>query len=777
MSVKLLRLRMTMLLVVVLLITATILEMGSAPVAAQATPNATTRATLLLRGTPTPVLRGTATRQAPATPKEATPPVPTVATATPIPTPTPVVDGIHYPINQSATSPQLADIALAVRSALLSADQLILTVAFENQTDEPIRFSFITPVEQQRIQLVDSGGTAHEVVALDERWAAIQPAGGFVSGGANLGTVTFARPIGPGPYRLTGIFDYPPIEFALDQPAANDGTVVVPNGTYTVDATLFSNDEVLEPLRLHVQRVTITEEQVTFAVAFVNTGYRHYALRRGPTGSDAILLDAERRQLSPNAVSASLVDTITPEGGIAAGAAYTGTVTFPRPAALSTLRFTFTRYTTLTLRFGPSGLIDNSLATTADGTPPPTPTPQPDVAIYNALRDLLMRQAAALLADDMETFLQGVSPALRSTVSNAFTQLATMPLATLELTLDPGQDYTVARQDQVAAVAVALRYTFNGVPADNLFVQDFLVDFVRQAEGSEEGNWQISSIVPQNNTPFWWNGLVTTYEAPHFLIVTRPDTATTLETLAQEVETAYTTVANQGLVLEDRYVAYFTGQDEPFSTYTGATNPNILGVALSRYRIDAATIEVVSRAFYINGSNFIEAAQIEQRQSTITHELVHLALAQDARPFTPPWLAEGLAVYYAGQATALDRSNEYNRQRLSTLDLTELTRLSALGIHDAAGETTSYRYLYSGAVLAYLIEQYGEERVLTFYQSYAQVPVADIEDRLPLYSTPLSQESTFQALSLEVTENALATNFDLSLAALDAAVKEWLLAQ
>jgi hypothetical protein len=589
--------------------------------------------------------------------------------------------------------------------------------------------------------------------------------------------VTFARPIGPAPYQLTGIFDYPPITFALDQPAAEREGETVPNGTYLVNATLFSNDEVLEPLRLTVQQVTVADASVTFAVTFVNTGYRQYALRRGPTGMDATLLDADRRQLQPSAVSASLSDTITPDEGIAAGAAYTGTITFPRPAALTELRFTFTRYSTLTLRFGADGRVESTLATTADGIPPPTPTPQPDVAIYTALHNLLQRQATALLENNPEAFLQGVAPALRPAVAEAFTQLAAMPLATVALTLDPGQDYTVARADQMAAVAVALHYTFRGVPADNLFVQDFLVDFARQTEDPAASGWQISAIAPQNNTPFWWSGAVTTYETPHFLIFTRPNTATRMETLAQEVETAYTTVGEQGLPLEDRYVAYFTGPDESFSTYTGATNPNILGVALSRYRIDAEAIAVVSRAFYINGSNFVDAAQIEQRQSTITHELVHLALAQDARPFTPPWLAEGLAVYYAGQDTAADRSRQFNAERLPTLDLTELTRLSSLGIHDAAGETTSYRYLYAGAVIAYLIETYGETQVFAFYQRYAQVPVTDIQDRLPLYVSPLAQDRTFQALSVEVTEAALAANFDLTLATLDAAVKEWLLAQ
>jgi len=749
---------------------------GSARLFAQTTPQVPPQATALLRGTPTPLLRGTTTGQGTTRESQRVTPTPR-ATATALPTPTATAAGEYYGIDQRSLSEQLPDIALAVRSATLTTDQLILTVAFENRSDGPIRFSFISAVDAERIQLIDRNGALYPPTAADERWLAIQPAGGFVTEGANLGAVAFARPIGPGPYQLTGIFDYPPIEFALDQPTATTAPIAVPNGLYPIDATLFSNDEVLEPLRLHIEHLALDDETVTFTIGFVNTGYRQYALRRGPTGMDAALLDIDRHQFAPQQVSASLADTITPAQGIAAGTSYTGTITFPRPAELTELRFDFARYTPLTLRFGPSGLRSSSLATSANATPPPTPTPQADIAIYHALRSLLAAQSAALLAGDMETFLQGITPEIRPTVGHAFTQLATMPLATVALTLDPGQDYTVARAAQMAAVTVRLRYTLAGVPADNPFVQEFLVDFLYQADDSTEQIWQISSIEPQNNTPFWWHGTVITDETPHFLIITRPAMAMDLALLAEEVESAYAAVANQNLALEDRYVAYFTGPDESFSTYTGATNPNILGVALSRYQIDALSIAVVSRAFYINGQHFADAARIGERQSTITHELVHLALAHNARPFTPPWLAEGLALYYAGQESAVDRSNPYNREQFATIDLTALTRLSSLGIHDATGESSSYRYLYSGAVIAYLVEQYGEEQLLAFYQSYAAVEMADIEDRLPLYANPLGEDRAFQALSVEVTEEQLTANFNLSLATLDAAVKEWLLAE
>lgn len=688
--------------------------------------------------------------------------------------------GEHYQIEQQVESAELPEIALAVQRAHLTADTLSLTVAFRNQTDEALRFSFITAVETERIRLIDSSGSPHVASAADQQWRAVQPAGGFVPGGANLGTVTFARPIGPGPYQLLGIFDYPALEFDLRQPIAAPPLSAVPAGTYLVESTLFSTESVLEPLRLAVRAVTIEQETVRFTIAFTNSGYRQYGLRRGPTGSDASLLDADRRQYSPLAVSASLRDNITPPEGIAPGAAYTGTVTFPRPAVIDELTFLFAQYSPLRLQFGADGLVDSQLASSSAGTPPTQPTPQPDIALYQQLSALLDSQTTSLRTNQIDQFRSGIAATAQVTLTAPFSQLATMPLATLQMTLAPTDTLPTNNPQQLTALPVTVRYTFAGVPGDNVFIHDFAANFTQQPttdDGMAERQWQLTTLSPQNNTPFWWNGTVSTYETPHFLIFTRPGTATALETLAQEVETAYALVREQGLPLEERYIAFFTSPEENFAAYTGATNPDILGVALSRYQIDAEAIDVVSRAFYINGSNFVDEDQVEQRQSTITHELVHLALAETARPFTPPWLAEGLAVYYADQDTAADRSVRYNAERLPTIDLTQLTSLSSLGIHDGAGETTSYRYLYSGAVIAYLVERYGEEQVLAFYRGYAAVPAAEVQDRLPLYVNPLEQDRVFQSLSSEVTETALVNHFDLTLAELDAAVKEWLLGQ
>jgi len=749
--------------------------------------------TPLLQGTATPLLRGTATPQhratraplaaasvtglptpvlTPTSPSTSTPTSPPTSPPTLSPKPSPFGD--QYQLNRSVASEQLPNIALSIRRATRSDKQLILTLAFENRTDEALRFSFISPVEERRLQLIDGNGQTHAATAMDSQWAAIQPEGGFVAKGANVGTVTFAAPIGPGPYQLMGIFDYPPLIFQLNNQIVASTAVVVPNGRYPINTMLFSHDEVLEPLRLHIPAITLTDETIAVTVGVVNTNYLAYGLQRGPTGMDATLLDADKRQISPMAISTSLTDGITPENGILPGATHTGTITFPRPADLSESHFIFSRYSPLFLGFDANGLRENGLATLSDGQAPIAPTPQPDVARYNELRALLSEQSTALLENDRQNFLQGLSEMISPSVENAFGRLAQMPLTTLAFQFAPGQSFDNRGPDTVGNMDVLLRYTFDGVTTENHFIQDFSVDFVRHQNEEATPTWQINQISPLNTLPFWWTNDVISHQTDHFLIFTRYDATDAIAALSKEMETAYTIVSEQGLPLEERYVAYVTDPEEEFAAYTGATNPNVLGVALSRYQINEAAIKVIGRAFYINGSNFVHAEQLEQRQSTITHELVHLALAADARPFTPPWLAEGLAVYYAGQPTAADYDASYNANRVSTLDLPALTRISSLGVHDPGGETTSYRYLYSGAVIAYLVENYEEASVLAFYRSYAQIPAAEIQDRLPLFSSQPTQDRVFQIMSVEITERTLADDFGLSLDTLDDAVKTWL---
>ena len=196
-------------------------------------------------------------------------------------------------------------------------------------------------------------------------------------------------------------------------------------------------------------------------------------------------------------------------------------------------------------------------------------------------------------------------------------------------------------------------------------------------------------------------------ETPHFLIFTRPEAAAEQAILQQEVENAYETLAMRGLPLQSRYVAFFSGADERFAELTGTSGSQLLGVALARFDVGGEKIVVQSHAFYINGrafSNYANRLSPDDRQVTITHELVHLALSQFSRPFTPPWLAEGMAVFYAGQDTLEERKALVENGGLEKVNLEELTAAISLGEHDVLGQRASTEYRYAGATIAYLMK-------------------------------------------------------------------------
>ena len=696
------------------------------------------------------------------------------ATSTPTPSDTPeaaaiIAPGQQYLIDQRVYSSQLEEIQFTVRGAEVTSDEVRLHVAFENPANEPLRYSFISQLNKRTVRLIDAQGNGYDAIELDDTLAKVQPENGFAPGGANVGTIAFPRPDGPAPYRLRGVFDFADVEFSLNAPVRNTTLLAVPLGTYPVNQSLFSDNEVLSPLQLRIDHVEVTADNLILHVAFVNTGFQQYGLRIGPKGSDAWLLDRAGRQSVPLAVSDSIEDSITPDDGIAPNAAHTGTITFNRPAQLDEVRFIFNQYSPLHLRFDVNGLATGELAS-ASGGAVATPTPQPAMVAYRALKELLDAQAQAISSGEVGAYLATLDPTIWGDQTAIFQRVERLPFDTFQWTLEANQDFDDAVTGTLSQISTQMRFTLEGIPEDNVFVHDFVLDFARS-----NGAWQITNMSPGQNPPFWWNGDIVLTTTPHFLVFTRPTSLNEAAIIETEVETAYAALQAIGLPLESRYVAYFTAPEDDFVQLTGESNPNALGIALTRYQLEEERIDVIGRAFFINGSKFADERFAGERQSTITHELVHLALSHDARPFTPPWLSEGLAVYYSGQDTADERLRLYEEGQMNSVNLSQLTGLDSLGEHDFIGKTTGYRYIYSGATIRYLIETYGEEQLFAFYRTYANVPAADVKDRMPTFATSLTRKAIFKNLGQELTVTNVQAILGITLEELDARVKAWLI--
>lgn len=705
--------------------------------------------------------------------------------------------GTQFYIEKQVSNEKVPNIIFSIRSAEVTAQQLILTAAFENVATKATRFSRIDAVPLEQIQLSDGTGRIYQAQAADQTLLSIQPENGFAPNGANIGTISFALPAGPGPFTIGGIHDYPVIEITTDMYANATASLPtvdplslasVPDGNYDIYTQVLSSLEELEPLVLHIRTIDLTQDAINVHIGFSNNTLQQFGLLSGPSGENAWLLDRVHRQYAPYSVSDSLRNLITPEEGIAPGAEHQGTLTFPRPADLSELQFVLEPYSPITVRFGPAGL--SAVQNTGD---PLTENGQlssadPGVQAYREISALLNESARAVMEQDEAAYLATVSESIRPLHSYFFNRLSRLPKSDFQMKLlFPPQlkGIDVQRSDTISTPTLdaQIRYNLSNISVDNPFVFDFSADFARV-----DGRWMITNLAPKRNQPFWWGQDFFLYETAHFLIFTRPDSVQNLQTLQAEVEVAYATLTALGIPLEQKYVAYFTGAEDSLYALTGMANTNLVGVALSRYDINGIdrntgqrTINAINRAFYVNSEQFaLNSAAgnpVENsilRQSIITHELVHLAFSHDARPFTPPWISEGTAVYYSDQF-ALDSARVLALEgQFDQLNLTELTGLETLGDHDIIGQQTEMRYIYSGAAIRYLIETYGEAQVQTLFRAYASVPADYIEARMPAEQDAWTTRSVFSAMSLELTNDYVLSYFGLTLPELDQRIKEWL---
>ena len=373
---------------------------------------------------------------------------------------------------------------------------------------------------------------------------------------------------------------------------------------------------------------------------------------------------------------------------------------------------------------------------------------------------LLAEQASAIERYDFDAYLTTFTAERRQAEGEIFRRLRQLPLA--EVVMQIEEAATPASTADERRRRVDLRYRFAG-HADNPFHHVLDVAFVRRG-----GVWRVASIDDRGGRPVpWRQGELAVYRTHHFLISTHPRLRSDLIELAADAEAAYASLYQRGLPLAPGYVVHFAAGAEEFRRVAGVSRPNVLGVAVARYVAEGGRTTVDSRALYVNGPLFTERARLhltpEARRATVTHELVHLALAAWTRPFTPPWLKEGTAVYFSGDLS-FDANRALVRRGLDRLSLERMTRAAALGEHDPTGRQASDEYLFAGNVVAYLVAEHGTGSLLELYRSYAEQPVP----------RPLAGAEATGALATQLTGEVLGRRYGLSVASLEGAVKEWL---
>lgn len=667
-----------------------------------------------------------------------------------------------YRINQRAHSQQFTAFEAVLYQAILTENALVLRFGIQHITSE-LRY-LNSYIGFNDLRLLDSAGNEYRPSAASANLERFNLKEGYLPGQANVGDITFPIPTAGGPFILqTPAFD--PITFTLDR-LAPAPELTVPNGGYPLDVALYSSHATLVPLRLQIEQITVTSDEIVFAVAFTNTGRRPVGISGNLTGSDSRLFDAEGVVYKPLRVSDSLRDGITPAGGLMPGQRYRGEIAFARPQPIEQIRFFFPRYTTATLTFNEHG-VASAAVTSATGGAPPRATPTVEEQALQMLEKLLNRQAQAVMAGDLAGYLSTFASDVQPAQTAIFERSRHLPLADYRLALAPnaffvGSEWERGEQSQVT---VNISYRWRGLPEENVFRHTLTYWFSRQ-----DGRWVVSRYEVDRPAPFWWLDDAQFAESEHFLIFYRPAAADLANTVAAECEQVYAELQAAGLRLDSRFAVYVMVDQDDFREQTGQ-GARTLGLAIWNYLLLDETVQTQGWAFYLNGASFTERDAVDDpfgRKATIKHEMVHLALARETMPFTPVWLIEGAAIHFAGQYRPELRQYLISEGKPDQISLAQLTAADQLGQFDFIGGRAGPEYLFSAAVVQYLIDTYGSERFWDFYRSFSRVPAERLRQALPLFSVMDSGLGPFRS---EIVPEMLNAVYGLSLAELEAAVK------
>ena len=686
------------------------------------------------------------------------------------PTITPVASPIRFTADETtrSTQPAMENVRLALRSALLSDDGLDLTVAFENRGDTSFSVTGFVPAQDAR--LVDAWGQHYAPRNTTTDLQTISPGDGFAPGGAHVGVLRFPRPDGPPPYELL-MPTYEPLRFELDQPEALAIAPGVPMGEYSLSTAVRSTEKALAPVSLEVRSVTVTTTTLAFDLSFVNLQRQSYRVR-GIDGTDAWLLGGDGTQYRPITVTDSLQQSITPGDAWRPGGENRGKLIFPRPTMMEGVRFIFASYETLVVSFAPDGAVAAHVASSPSTARTPVPTAASTETTFVDLTRLLDEEARALLVSDVDAYLSTLVPSAHAEGRALLERRQPVPLASYELQIAPDATLDTAGTGVLRDVEVDVHYSLRDVPGDSRFIGSLRYDF--QRDGTR---WKIRAVAPGQTPPFWQTGDVLLHTTEHFLIFARPTLVQELTVLEQEAEAAYEALRDRGLALEPRYVAYFAATTEDFRTLTGRST-GVVGVAFWQYEVNGDAFAVLSRAFYLNAAAFADRTA-DARRATITHELVHLTLADQTRPFTPAWLKEGIAVYFEDQDVVAARRQLINSGMLEQFSLATLTPNGSLLDHAEQPDRIGYAYVYGGAAIEYLVQRFGEAAVLALYRSYTEIPADEVRTMMP---AAIAEDGTDGSAivverSAARTDEVLVRFFGMNTVQLDAAVKEWLRTQ
>ena len=637
----------------------------------------------------------------------------------------------YYRLNAaaSAVDPALAGLQIVAHTVAQTDQDLILRLGVFNNTDKPIVLD--DKLKSEDLMLVSfAHGARVQTTPSTCTLTELCPGGTLPPKEVNNGLATFiwgskeveAARLGTLTLRVGR---FAPLSFSLDPERRFlpiDFKAMEKRSPLNLDVT--AQLEGLAIFTMRLNSLVVQDNELEVVLSFKNSSRFPITWKGGVNGTMCRLITSHGDRVPPSHVSDSFKDRIAPPGkDWQAGEDNFGSIRFPLPApeTAEEMIFSFVGYPPVRLTLNREEHVwqPAARAKAADAPVTKADAVAEEERVFAQLKAFWSAASAELAQARFTEFLRHFTGEAHRDQRTSIASWSRLPVTSVEFDVTEYQHVKPDTKGLVKGVRVQMRHTIATMPRENLFVTNLECDMRRD----EEGRWTVEDVRYPSTQPFWLLGYTSVSQSAHFTIFHRggAEMLKEVETVSGQLEKGYMRLLKTGLPLKARHAAFIVASKDDFEKLTDRSAENFSGVASSAYQYKDGQISVINEAMYINDEKFTSLQRAwgkQDRQVVIQHEMVHLALADLTRPWTPAWLAEGMAMHYANQTDSFTRASL--RQTLKPLvTLPSLSRLTRLGADtdDAVRLMTEYQ-LSSEAVL-WLMKKYGETAVMRFYKAFA----------------------------------------------------------
>lgn len=647
------------------------------------------------------------------------------------------VEGVFkVELGAGSLRPELAGLQVGVLSVVVAGREVSARLGYRNSSSEPFVGKIEAPTGALRLESARLGRVLL-AETMDQKLIQPEFESGLRPGTLHVGEVLFILEEGDdamwleGPLTLT-VPPFSPVSFRLEEERRFEPVDLSRlREKVARDLVMRPVAEAVAAFSLRVEEVEVADGRLMFSLSAGNA--TRFPLKwSGKLGlRDMRLLTEESELLEPVRVEGELAEGLAPEGQVwQPGQTRKGRAGFelPHPHAAATLSLLLPGYEPLALVHDETegAWLVVKRAVTEEGLKEAAGVEalQAEERRFASVQAFWETMSRKLQERDQAGYLQGFArdTGAREAQARSLAGMVRVPISWVEFHVPPHQKLS-GTDLEVTGLMVEMRCLMAGLPRENEFVTQWRCDLSR---ATIDAPWSVKRVQVEGREPFWGRGFTEVLATEHFLVfyqLTSEDGVRRARSAGDQLEKAWNRLLKTPIVPGPRYAAFVIPDKGDFKALTGRDPGTFSGATSAAYGMRDGKLRVMNQAMYVNDSHFSALQRSwgkPNRMVTMQHELVHLALAPMTRPWTPAWLVEGVATYYAGQLDSFSRDN-LRRRLPSGRILAHLSEQPFMGAGVEDAEEVWVQYHYSAATVRWIERKFGESGVMALYAAFGQM--------------------------------------------------------